>query len=112
MPTSVLSSRPPLAAPPCALAVRNKYARAIAHFDGDPNVTYLQKSIDRGFYGVFEEGLRHYLEGNWTDAAAALERAAVLKPGDGPTATLLKVMKKTDLQHPEDWDGVRELTDK
>ena len=92
--------------------MQNKYARAKAHFDGDPNVAYLQKSIDRGFYGVFEEGLRLYLAGDWADAAAALERAKLLKPKDGPTATLLEVMKKAGLQKPDGWAGVRNLENK
>lgn len=97
---------------PDYLGVRNKFARARAHFDSDPNVAYLQKSIERTFFAIFERGVELYLNGNWQDSVESLEQAMALKNNDGPCQTLLRVMRAHNCTAPADWHGVRALTEK
>ena len=64
------------------------------------------------FYTNFEEGLSHYIDGEWEEAAAFLYRALYLDNTDGPTKTILEYMKKLKYKAPDDWDGYRVLTSK
>ena len=64
------------------------------------------------FYSNFEEGLTHYIEGDWEEASAYLYRALYLDNSDGPTKTILEYIKKLNFKAPEDWDGYRVLTSK
>ena len=64
------------------------------------------------FYNNFEEGLSHYIDGEWEEAAAFLYRALYLDNTDGPTKTILEYMKKLKYKAPDDWDGYRVLTSK
>ena len=64
------------------------------------------------FYNNFEEGLSHYIDGEWEEAAAFLYRALYLDNSDGPTKTILEYMKKLKYKAPDDWDGYRVLTSK
>ena len=64
------------------------------------------------FYTNFEEGLSHYIDGEWEEAAAFLYRALYLDNSDGPTKTILEYMKKLKYRAPDDWDGYRVLTSK
>ena len=64
------------------------------------------------FYSNFEEGLNHYLYGDWEEASSFLYRALYLDNSDGPTKTILEYIKKNKFKAPEDWDGYRVLTSK
>jgi class 3 adenylate cyclase len=64
------------------------------------------------FYTNFEEGLSHYIDGEWEEAASFLYRALYLDNTDGPTKTILEYMKKLKYKAPDDWDGYRVLTSK
>ena len=64
------------------------------------------------FYSNFEEGLNHYLYGDWEEASNFLYRALYLDNSDGPTKTILEYIKKNEYKAPEDWDGYRVLTSK
>jgi len=64
------------------------------------------------FYSNFEEGLNHYLYGDWEEASSFLYRALYLDNSDGPTKTILEYIKKNEFKAPEDWDGYRVLTSK
>ena len=64
------------------------------------------------FYSNFEEGLSHYIYGDWEEASTFLYRALYLDNSDGPTKTILEYIKKLEYKAPEDWDGYRVLTSK
>ena len=64
------------------------------------------------FYSNFEEGLNHYIYGEWEEASTFLYRALYLDNSDGPTKTILEYIKKLNFKAPEDWDGYRVLTSK
>ena len=64
------------------------------------------------FYSNFEEGLSHYIYGDWEEAASFLYRALYLDNTDGPTKTILEYIKKFNFKAPDDWDGYRVLTSK
>ena len=64
------------------------------------------------FYYYFEEGLSHYIDGEWDEASSLLFRALYLDNNDGPTKTILEYMKKLNYKTPDDWDGYRVLTSK
>ena len=64
------------------------------------------------FYSNFEEGLQHYIDGDWEEASTFLYRALYLDNSDGPTKTILEYIKKNEYKAPEDWDGYRVLTSK
>ena len=64
------------------------------------------------FYSNFEEGLNHYIYGDWEEASSFLYRALYLDNSDGPTKTILEYIKKNEFKAPEDWDGYRVLTSK
>ena len=64
------------------------------------------------FYLNFEEGLSHYIDGEWEEASVYLYKALYLENDDGPTKTILEYMKKLKYKAPDDWDGYRVLTSK
>ena len=64
------------------------------------------------FYNNFEEGLSHYIDGEWDEASNYLFRALYLENDDGPTKTILEYMRKLNFKAPDDWDGYRVLTSK
>ena len=64
------------------------------------------------FYYNFEEGLSHYIDGEWEEASVYLYKALYLENNDGPTQTILEYMKKLKYKAPDDWDGYRVLTSK
>ena len=64
------------------------------------------------FYSNFEEGLNHYIYGDWEEASNFLYRALYLDNSDGPTKTILEYIKKNEYKAPENWDGYRVLTSK
>ena len=64
-------------------------------------------------------GFQAYLAGNWKDAKAILEETKSLRRTDqgittidGPSNTLLEVMKQHSFNAPKNWAGFRELTEK
>ena len=101
----------PLRSLSCVCAAVNSQGRAKARFGSDPNVAFLQRSIDKSFFSVFERGVELYLGGAWGDSTKEIRRALELKPGDGPCQTLLRVMGEA-AEAPDSWAGVRNLTEK
>ena len=64
-------------------------------------------------------GFQAYLAGNWKDAKAIFEETKSLRRTeqgittiDGPSNTLLEVMKQHSFNAPKNWAGFRELTEK
>jgi hypothetical protein len=60
----------------------------------------------------FENGFENYLSGDWTAALSHLNKALILKPGDGPCRRLIIYMSE-NIQNgvaPSTWKNYRELT--
>ncbi len=53
-----------------------------------------------------------YIGGDWAEAKGKFEEFLKVKPGDGPTSTLLNYLKARNYKKPEGWDGFRKLTSK
>lgn len=64
------------------------------------------------FVEAHARALAAYLLGDWRGAARLFREALALKPGDGPSETLLAYMERRLLAPPVGWRGVRELTSK
>ena len=66
---------------------------------------------------MFSEGMQHYLDGNWGSAKPIFEKTQIYYSSmtDGPSTTLLEVMKEHNFVAPtgtNPWRGYRELTEK
>ena len=72
----------------------------------------LQGSLHPNFLQTFGEAVNAYLDGDWQTAKARLDAVAEMRPDDGPSGTLHKVMGKTNYVAPADWAGYRALTEK
>jgi len=72
----------------------------------------MKKGFEGEFRQIWDEGLDHYIQGDWKKARFAFDKCLVLREEDGPSKTLLNHMKTTGYRAPEDWKGFRELTEK
>jgi len=72
----------------------------------------LRRTVTPEFEVMFARALDAYLLGDWKTAARLFRQGLELKPGDGPTDTLLTYIERRDLKAPSSWQGVRELTSK
>lgn len=62
---------------------------------------------------MFNKGFDLYIEGNWSEARAILDQVELVKGmADGPTRSIMEVMKETKFVAPHDWAGYRALTEK
>ena len=85
----------------------------------DDDLLMLRAHVKDNFSILFEEGIKVYLEGDWTAARDHLEQANKLMAettpqldGDGPCLTLLSYMEARNWKAPDDWQGFRPLTSK
>jgi len=88
-------------------------------FENDYDLLTLRKHLQPQFLESFNEGINHYLEGDWVTARKYLERADVLMAeaapslgGDGPSKTILSYMGNQGFMAPSSWKGYRPLTSK
>ena len=65
------------------------------------------------FFTDFKTAVDAYIAGDWLTSKTLLEQCLLLVKGeDGPTTSLLSVMKKHDYKAPDGWQGYRALTSK
>jgi class 3 adenylate cyclase len=87
-------------------------------FKQHPDILKMRQGISPDFLRDFKCGLRHYFDGEWSQAKEILEttRTYVTAQGkhavDGPSESLLAVMKTHNFIAPKTWKGYRELTEK
>jgi class 3 adenylate cyclase len=87
-------------------------------FKQHPDILKMREGISADFLQDFKRGLRHYVAGEWSQAKEILHttRTYVTAQGeralDGPSESLLAVMKTHDFIAPKTWKGYRELTEK
>ena len=72
----------------------------------------LRSGAPASFYATFDTAVNTYIAGDWGQAKTLLEQCLSVKPDDGPTQSLMNVMKKNNFQKPNDWKGYRALTSK
>ncbi|KAH8740109.1 membrane associated adenylyl cyclase with 6 transmembrane regions and an adenylyl cyclase domain [Cryptosporidium ryanae] len=78
----------------------------------DGNIKNMRGHIFNGFNRRFNQGLKHYLVGNWQFSRHILDKLQQdcrKKWGevDGPTQTILKFMEKNNFIKPDNWNGYR-----
>jgi len=77
-------------------------------FETDKDLIEMRSKFTQAFFDTFSDGFRMYIEGNWHLANKILKSVHMLKKmPDGPSESLMKVMKEHDFKAPEDWPGYR-----
>lgn len=82
-------------------------------FNSDPDFIELRKYVDPEFEALFAKAYKQYISGDWQSASLIIEDLLDMRPDDGPTINLNKVVNIQNLgKAPEDWKGYRALTSK
>mmetsp|Transcript_67151 Transcript_67151/g.212609 ORF Transcript_67151/g.212609 Transcript_67151/m.212609 type:complete len:594 (-) Transcript_67151:201-1982(-) len=84
-----------------------------------PDLVAMRMPIKEDFLRLFTEGFVAYRDGNWSVAKEILDKCLWARYDvhgnameDGPSNTLLGVMKEHNFVAPPSWEGFRELTEK
>jgi class 3 adenylate cyclase len=88
--------------------------RVSKFFVSDKDIILMRSPFTREFYVTFKEGMNAYTYGDWEKARHLFETTQTMLPDlrDGPSSTILNVMKENDYKAPPEWRGYRELTEK
>lgn len=86
--------------------------KANGFFDTDKDLLLLCHQALGPFRNTFSDAFEQYIRGDWTFAKETLENGLKEREDDGPSQTLLSVMKEFGGRAPDDWKGFRVLTDK
>jgi len=81
-------------------------------FEDSREIYSLKEAFTVDFYDNYRKGMIAYTEGSWQEAKSYFESALRIKPNDGPTMTLMSVLKENNFEAPTDWEGYRELNEK
>jgi len=82
-------------------------------FNADHDFRELRKKVDDNYEQLFAEAYASYLKGDWAVAGGIIEKLVSIRPNDGPTKNLNKVInERGNKKAPPNWRGVRELTSK
>ena len=95
------------------------YPQAVHFAQQEPLTPTFTQHISLALHCAGLAGFQAYLVGNWKDAKAIFEETKSLRRSDqgtttidGPSNTLLEVMKQHSFNAPKNWAGFRELTEK
>ena len=123
----VAAPEQPLAHPAAAAAAAAKKTAEHDSFSDYPYYDEFEEhpdilatsAVDAAFLAQFAVGFEAYRSGDWAVAGAALEATRVARRDagggvvvDGPSETLLAVMREHGMVAPPGWAGFRELTEK
>lgn len=89
---------------------------------GDDDIIQMRIHYTNEFHREWNTAINNYFRGDWLKAKEGLnktlnmaKRNALTKveqiPEDGPSRTILNFMAKTNYEKPQDWIGVRDLTE-
>ena len=79
-------------------------------FEVDEDLKIMREPFTDKFYEVYNDAFKDYTEGNWQDARSKLEEMESIRgTPDGPSLSLLTVMRAHDFNAPADWEGWRDL---
>ena len=88
----------------------NKRSKStISVFNKDTDFADLRKGFSKEFSKQWALAYEKYISGDWSEASRLLKIGQELRPDDGPTKTLLKVINnmsvpgENDFNAPEDW---------
>ena len=78
-------------------------------FDLDHDVNSMLKAVSPQFLDFFNKGLQAYQSGYWQDALLYIDRALEVKPADGPSLSLKRLIDAYSAKPPQEWSGFRKL---
>ncbi len=94
------------------LKIKFEILSTLDYFNRDQELYFMRSRLNLDYMSIFASAYKAYKDGNWSEAQSFLTEVLLMKPGDGPTNTLLNFMSNYDFHAPDDWSGYRELTDK
>eukprot|EP00921_Rhytidocystis_pertsovi_P022727 GHVQ01036273.1.p1 GENE.GHVQ01036273.1~~GHVQ01036273.1.p1 ORF type:complete len:826 (-),score=72.14 GHVQ01036273.1:4421-6898(-) len=79
-------------------------------FVTDADISGLQEGIPEKLFSTFRGALGLYLEGKWKEALELFYSCLEMRPGDGPSRSLIDFIESLDDPvAPEDWQGCRTI---
>jgi len=86
--------------------------KASTLWETDKELKFVVSHHDPEFMALFRNGFDCYVKGDWATGKKRFEECLAMNPDDGPSKTLLSVLKSHDCIPPDEWDGYRVLTEK
>ena len=87
--------------------------KASVLFDNDKDLFKMTENVVYGtFRNTFTDAFDNYIKGDWGACKSKLDECFNQRPDDGPSTTLVGVLKENNFMAPSDWKGYRELTEK
>jgi hypothetical protein len=86
--------------------------KANTFFEYDKDLNSLCQNALGPFRNTFSEAFENYIAGDWQASREKLNQGLQEREEDGPSLTLLSVIKENGGKAPDDWKGYRVLTDK
>ena len=88
----------------------NGSIKLVNKFELDEELVIMRQSFSDKFYEQYNSGFKDYTEGRWEDAREKLEEMENIRGcPDGPSLSLLRVMREHNFRAPADWEGWRDL---
>ena len=83
-------------------------------FKKSTEIMIMRRKYNKEFFDLWRRSIHFYLDGEWEKARdSMIETRDFFKDiSDGPSITLLNYMEKKGFRAPEDWNGIRKLTEK
>lgn len=89
----------------------------------DDDISQMRVNYTNEFHREWNTAINNYFRGEWVKAKDGLNKTLTMAkrnaltraeqvPEDGPSRTILNFMAKTGFEKPDDWIGVRELSEK
>jgi hypothetical protein len=69
----------------------------------------VQANVPQDFVNTFNEGVKQYLEGNWSQCEEPFRKTQQMVQADGPSKKMLDILQNADNKTPQDWAGYRRL---
>ena len=83
-------------------------------FKKSTEIMIMRRKFSKEFFDLWRRGIHFYLDGEWEKAKSSMieTRDYFNNSQDGPSITLLDYMERRGFKAPEDWNGIRKLTEK
>lgn len=84
--------------------------KLVNKFELDEELHCMREPFTEKFYEQYNSGFENYIEGRWEEARRKLEKVENIRGApDGPSLSLLRVMREHNFKAPHDWEGWRDL---
>lgn len=80
--------------------------------DQNPLIKLVREKYTHYFYEAWKVGFQDYLDGRWKEALSCFVDCLKIIDDDGPTKSLIDVIRASNGQAPPGWKGVRPLAEK